>query len=319
MPGDVVRLRAGDLIPGDCRLLTARDLFLNEAVLTGESFPAEKSCGVLPEPTPLGQRVNSVFLGTNVISGFATAVVVGTGPETEFGKISERLEHKQPETGFERGLRHFGQLLVKVVLIITVVVFAVKVGWQQKEIVESLIVGLALAVGMTPQLLPAITSVVLAAGAKAMARHQVIVKQLLSIENLGSMTVLCSDKTGTLTDGVVQLQDTLDLAGRPSERVARLRLLERVLSNGVRQPDRPGDPRPPGIRHVRRREAGRNPLRLHPQTAERARGRERPEAAHHQGGAGPGAGVLHAGRDCPTASWWTSPSSGRPSTAVLPR
>ena len=236
VPGDVVRLRAGDLIPGDCRLLTARDLFVNEAVLTGESFPAEKSCGVLPEPTPLGQRVNSVFLGTNVISGFATAVVVGTGPETEFGKISERLEHKQPETGFERGLRHFGQLLVKVVLIITVVVFAVKVGWQRKEIVESLIVGLALAVGMTPQLLPAITSVVLAAGAKAMAKHQVIVKQLLSIENLGSMTVLCSDKTGTLTDGVVQLQDTLDLAGRSSERVARHAYLNAFFQTGFANP-----------------------------------------------------------------------------------
>ena len=235
-PGDVVRLRAGDLIPGDCRLLTARDLFLNEAVLTGESFPAEKSCCKLPEPTPLGQRVNSVFLGTNVISGLATAVVVGTGPDTEFGKISERLEHKQPETGFERGLRQFGQLLVKVVLIITVVVFAVKVGWQQKEITESLIVGLALAVGMTPQLLPAITSVVLAAGAKAMAKQHVIVKQLLSIENLGSMTVLCSDKTGTLTDGRVQLQDTYDLAGRPSERVARLAYLNALFQTGFANP-----------------------------------------------------------------------------------
>jgi Mg2+-importing ATPase len=236
VPGDVIRLRAGDLIPGDCRLLTARDLFVNEAVLTGESFPAEKSCGVLPEPTPLGQRVNSLFLGTNVISGFAAAVVVGTGPETEFGKISKRLEQKQPETGFERGLRQFGQLLVQVVLIITVVVFAVKVGWQDKEIAESLLVGLALAVGMTPQLLPAITSVVLAAGAKAMAKHQVIVKQLLSIENLGSMTVLCSDKTGTLTDGVVQLQDALDLAGRSSEPVARYAYLNACLQTGFANP-----------------------------------------------------------------------------------
>lgn len=236
VPGDVVRLRAGDLIPGDCRLLTARDLFLNEAVLTGESFPAEKSCGVLPASTPLGQRVNSVFLGTNVISGLATAVVVGTGPDTEFGQISERLEHHQPETGFERGLRQFGQLLVKVVLIITVVVFAVKVGWQQKEISESLLVGLALAVGMTPQLLPAITSVVLAAGAKAMARQQVIVKQLLSIENLGSMTVLCSDKTGTLTDGVVHLQDTLDVAGRPSERVAQYAYWNACFQTGFANP-----------------------------------------------------------------------------------
>lgn len=234
--GDVIRLRAGDLIPGDCRLLTCRDLFLNEAVLTGESFPAEKSVGVLPEQTPLGQRTNSVFLGTNVISGFATAVVVGTGRETEFGRISQRLEHKPPETGFERGLRHFGQLLIKVVLVITVVVFAVKVGLQHKPVTESLLVGLALAVGMTPQLLPAITSVVLAAGAKAMARQQVIVKQLLAIENLGSMTVLCSDKTGTLTSGVIQLQDTLDVSGRTSDRVARLASLNASFETGFANP-----------------------------------------------------------------------------------
>jgi P-type Mg2+ transporter len=235
-PGDMVRLRAGDLIPGDCRLLTARDLYLNEAVLTGESFPAEKSCAVLPEDMPLGQRVNSVFLGTSIISGLATAVVVGTGPDTEFGKISERLEHKQPETGFERGLRNFGKLLVKLVLIITVVVFAVKVGFQDKKVTEALLVGLALAVGMTPQLLPAITSVVLAAGAMAMAKQRVIVKQLLSIENLGGMTVLCSDKTGTLTDGVVRLQDTLDVAGRPSDRVARLAYLNASFQSGFANP-----------------------------------------------------------------------------------
>ncbi len=234
--GDVIRLRAGDLIPGDCRLLTARDLFLNEAVLTGESFPAEKSASVLSEQTPLGQRTNAVFLGTNVISGFATAVVAGTGRDTEFGRISERLEHKQPETGFERGLRHFGQLLIKVVLVITVAVFAVKVGIQHKPIADSLLVGLALAVGMTPQLLPAITSVVLAAGAKSMAKHQVIVKQLLSIENLGSMTVLCSDKTGTLTDGVIQLQDTLDLAGQPSDKVARHAYLNAFFQTGFANP-----------------------------------------------------------------------------------
>lgn len=236
VPGDIVRLRAGDLIPGDCRLLTARDLFVNEAVLTGESFPAEKSCTVLPEVTTLAQRTNSVFLGTNVISGFATAVVVATGPDTEFGKISERLEHKQPETGFERGLRNFGNLLVKIVLAITVVVFLVKVGFQKKEVVDSLIVGLALAVGMTPQLLPAITSVVLAAGAKAMARHHVIVKQLLSIENLGGMTVLCSDKTGTLTDGVVQLQDALDVAGNSSQQVARYAYLNACFQTGFANP-----------------------------------------------------------------------------------
>ena len=233
--GDVIRLRAGALIPSDCRLLTSRDLYLNEAVLTGESFPAEKTVTVLPEATPLGQRINSLYLGTHVISGMGTAVVAATGRETEFGRISERLEHKQPETGFERGLRHFGQLLIKVVVVITVVVFAINVG-MGKPLVKTLVFTLSLAVGMTPQLLPAITSVVLAAGAKAMARQQVIVKQLLAIENLGSMTVLCSDKTGTLTEGVLHLQETLDVAGRPSERVLRLAWLNAYFQAGFENP-----------------------------------------------------------------------------------
>jgi Mg2+-importing ATPase len=234
--GDVIRLQAGALIPGDCRLLTSRDLYLNEAVLTGESFPTEKSVAVLPEAAPLGQRVNSLYLGTHVISGMGTAVVAATGRQTEFGRISERLEHKQPETGFERGLRHFGQLLIKVVVLVTVAVFAVKVGFQSRPLVESLLVGLALAVGMTPQLLPAITSVVLAAGAKSMSRQQVIVKQLLAIENLGSMTVLCSDKTGTLTEGIIHLEDTLDVTGQPSERVLRLAWLNAYFQAGFENP-----------------------------------------------------------------------------------
>lgn len=236
VPGDIINLRAGDLVPGDCRLLASRDLFLNEAALTGESFPAEKSLSVLPVNTPLGQRTNGLFLGTHVVSGYGSALVVATGRETEFGKISERLEQKSPETGFERGLRQFGQLLIKVVLVITVVVFAVKVGYQKREVMESLLVGLALAVGMTPQLLPAVTSVVLAAGAKAMAKHQVIVKQLLAIENLGSMTILCSDKTGTLTEGVIQLHDTLDLAGKPSERVLQYAYYNASLQSGFANP-----------------------------------------------------------------------------------
>jgi Mg2+-importing ATPase len=234
--GDIVRLRAGALIPGDCRILTARDLFLNEAVLTGESFPAEKSAAVLPLETPLGQRTNALHLGTHVISGMGTAVVAATGRDTEFGRISERLEHKQPETGFERGLRQFGQLLIKVVLVITVVVFAVKVGWQHKPLMESFQVGLALAVGMTPQLLPAITTVVLTAGARAMSRHQVIVKQLLSIENLGSMTVLCSDKTGTLTEGMILLHGALGVEGRSSERVLQHAWYNAFLQTGFENP-----------------------------------------------------------------------------------
>lgn len=234
--GDVIRLRAGAVIPGDCRLLESRDLYLNEAALTGESFPAEKTVGVLPAETPLGRRSNSLYLGTHVISGLGTAVVVGTGRDTEFGRISERLEHKQPETGFERGLRQFGQLLIKIVVVITVVVFAIKVGFQGKSPVDSMLLGLALAVGMTPQLLPAITSVVLSAGAKAMSKQQVIVKQLLAIENLGSMTVLCSDKTGTITEGTIELHATLDASGSASERVLRYAWYNARLQTGFENP-----------------------------------------------------------------------------------
>lgn len=240
--GDVIRLRAGDLIPGDCRLLTAKDLFLNEAVLTGESFPSEKSTAVLPPDAPLGRRTNSVFLGTNVISGFGTAVVAGTGPDTEFGRISERLEHKQPETGFERGIKRFGQLLIKVVIVLTVLVFVLKIMTRGEEALDSkfiigaLTVGLATAIGMTPQLLPAVTSVVLAVGAKTMAKYQVIVKQLLSIENLGSMTILCSDKTGTLTEGTIQLHETLDASGKTSPRVGRLAYLNARFQTGFTNP-----------------------------------------------------------------------------------
>ncbi|HTI51407.1 MAG TPA: magnesium-translocating P-type ATPase [Planctomycetaceae bacterium] len=233
--GDIVRLRAGDLIPGDCRLLSSRDLFLNEAALTGESFPTEKSAAVLPVDTPLARRANALYLGTHVVSGFGSAVVAATGAETEFGRISERLEHRQPESGFERGLRHFGQLLIKVVLALVTVVFAVHLAFQRDPI-ETLQFALSLAVGMTPQLLPAITSVVLAAGAKTMARHRVIVKQLLAIENLGSMTVLCSDKTGTLTEGIVHLQDALDLDGKASERVQQYAYFNAHFQTGFTNP-----------------------------------------------------------------------------------
>jgi Mg2+-importing ATPase len=236
VPGDVLRLSAGHMIPGDCRLIAGRDLFLNEAALTGESFPMEKVPGEVAEHTSLGQRTNSLYLGTHVISGMATAVVVGTGRDTEFGKISERLEHKPPVTGFELGLRQFGQLLIKVVLVIVVVVFAVKVGFKGEPVAGSLLLALSLAVGMTPQLLPAVTSVVLAAGAKAMAKHKVIVKQLLSIENLGSMTVLCSDKTGTLTEGTIQLQDAQDPYGKSSDWVARLAYLNAHFQTGFTNP-----------------------------------------------------------------------------------
>ena len=161
VPGDVVILNAGDLIPGDSIILESKDLFVNEASLTGETFPAEKTVGILPLATSLSQRTNSLFMGTNVVSGSAQAVVVGTGLQTEFGKVSERLRLRPPETEFEHGVRHFGYLLMEVTLVLVVVTFAINV-YFARPVLESLLFSLALAVGLTPQLLPAIISINLA-------------------------------------------------------------------------------------------------------------------------------------------------------------
>lgn len=235
VPGDIVLLSAGDVIPGDGRLFESRHLYVNEAALTGESFPAEKTTDVLPVGQPLSKRTNSVFLGTHVISGTGKAVIVATGASTEFGQVSARLQGTAPESGFERGLRNFGNLLIKVAIGITTVVFAVKVA-THAPFSESLLLALSLAVGMTPQLLPAITAVVMGAGAKSMARVKVIVKQLIAIENFGSMTVLCSDKTGTLTDGTVQLHQTHNLDGEPSDDVFRFAYINAHFQAGFANP-----------------------------------------------------------------------------------
>jgi P-type Mg2+ transporter len=218
VPGDIVKLSAGSGVPADCRVLASRDLFVNEAALTGESFPVEKSDGQLAAATPLGRRTNTLFMGTHAVSGTACAVVVRTGHDTEFGQISARLHLEPPRTEFERGLRRFGYFLVEVTLILVTTIFAFNV-YLHKPVLDSFLFALALAVGLTPQLLPAIISVNLAKGAKDMAARKVIVKRLTAIENFGSMDVLCSDKTGTLTEGCVQLDSAVDAYGRESERV----------------------------------------------------------------------------------------------------
>jgi Mg2+-importing ATPase len=235
VPGDVVILRAGDVIPGDCRLLEARDLFVDEAALTGETYPVEKAVGALPPETPLGQRTNALFLGTHVISGTAKAAVVYTGKGSEFGKVSERLRLRPPETEFERGVRHFGYLLMEVTLLLVLAIFAVNV-YLHRPVLDSVLFALALAVGLTPQLLPAIISINLAHGAKHMARQQVIVKRLAAIENFGSMNVLCADKTGTLTEGRVQLHAALDINGDASDTVLLYAYLNACYETGFANP-----------------------------------------------------------------------------------
>ena len=217
VPGDICILSAGDIIPGDSVILESKDLFVDEAALTGESFPAEKTAGTVAKQSLLTERPNSLFMGTHVVSGSAQALVVLTGISTQFGKLSERLRLAPAETEFERGVRHFGYLLTQVTLILVVVIFGITV-YFERPVIDSFLFALAIAVGIIPELLPAIISINLAVGAEHMARRKVIVKQLPSIENLGSMNVLCADKTGTLTEGTVELQQILDADGNRSEK-----------------------------------------------------------------------------------------------------
>jgi P-type Mg2+ transporter len=235
VPGDVVVLSAGSTIPADCLLLESTDLFVDEAALTGESFPAEKTVGVLPSTTPLARRTNAVFMGTHAISGSARALVVHTGRTTEFGAVSNRLVTAPPPTDFEQGVRRFGYLLMEVTLLLVIAIFAANV-LLHKPVIDAFLFSLALAVGLTPQLLPAIISINLAHGARAMAKRRVIVKRLDSIEDFGSMDVLCSDKTGTLTQGVVTLSGAYDVAGGDSEDVVLYAYLNSCFETGFTNP-----------------------------------------------------------------------------------
>ena len=218
VPGDIVILNAGDIVPGDGLVQESKDLFVDEAMLTGETFPVEKVVSVLPPETQLGQRTNALWMGTHVVSGNATVLIVRTGRETEFGKVSERLKLRPQQTEFERGIKQFGYFLMEVTLVLVVAIFAINV-YLARPVLDSFLFSLALAVGLTPQLLPAIISINLSHGAKRMAQKKVIVKRLASIENFGSMNVICSDKTGTLTEGIVQLQSAFDVDGAPSDKV----------------------------------------------------------------------------------------------------
>ncbi len=235
VPGDILLLNAGNIIPGDSLVLESNNLFVNEAALTGETFPVEKTVSVLAPDTPLGKRSNTLFTGTYVVSGSSKALVVKTGTETEFGHVSESLNLKPPETDFEHGIRHFGYLLMEVTLLMVISIFGINV-YLHRPVLESFLFALALAVGLTPQLLPAIISVNLAHGAKRMAESRVIVKRLAAIENFGSMDVLCSDKTGTLTLGEVQLNAAVSVDGQPSEKTLLYAHLNACYQTGYTNP-----------------------------------------------------------------------------------
>ncbi|MFC5790717.1 magnesium-translocating P-type ATPase [Agromyces tardus] len=236
VPGDVVLLRAGGVVPADCRLLESENLLVDESTLTGESYPAEKDADLPADPSAtLAERRNSVFLGTHVTSGTARAVAVRTGRDTEFGAVSSELEKKRVTTAFTRGTTRFGELLIWVMVVLTAFIFIVNALFG-RPLIEALLFSLALAVGLSPQMLPAIVSVSLSTGARRMAKQQVIVKRLDAIEDLGALTVLCTDKTGTLTAGSVRLDEALDLDGRESAEVLRLASCNAALQEGFPNP-----------------------------------------------------------------------------------
>ncbi|HWO23575.1 MAG TPA: magnesium-translocating P-type ATPase [Kofleriaceae bacterium] len=235
VPGDVVELEAGSIVPADGVLVEANGLHVDEAMLTGESFPVSKRVGRVDAAAGLGARKGCVHSGTTVRSGTARALIVATGAATAYGAIAGRLAAQEPETEFERGLRRFGMLLLVTMLVLVIVVLAVNV-LLGRPLIETLLFSIALAVGLSPELLPAIVGVNLARGARMLARDGMLVRRLDAIENLGSMDVLCTDKTGTLTEGVARVEGAYDPDGGRSEAVMELAALNATLHTGLANP-----------------------------------------------------------------------------------
>jgi P-type Mg2+ transporter len=235
VPGDIVLLSAGSLVPADAIILAAADGYVSESVLTGESFPVSKAPGAVAADTPLQKRSNCVHLGTNVRSGTLRCLVVATGEATQFGAIARRLALRPAQTEFDRGIGRFGYLLTSIMLVMVFTVFVAHM-LVGRPLVDTLLFSIALAVGLSPELLPAILSVNLARGAQMLARHGVLVRHLHAIENLGSMDILCTDKTGTLTEGVIELQGGYDAGAAFSTAVAALGAINAALETGLASP-----------------------------------------------------------------------------------
>jgi Mg2+-importing ATPase len=241
--GDVIEVSAGEVVPADARLLEANHLFVDESALTGESAPTQKApVGMDTEPAdaPAGlqredSRTGCIYAGTSVVGGIGKALVEGTGSGTEYGAIAARLAERAPETDFQQGVRDFGLLIARTTLALVVAVLAVNVALG-RPLVESLLFAIALAVGLTPELLPAVIAVNLSGGARALAAHGVIVKRLPAVQNLGAMTVLCTDKTGTITEGRLKVEAAVDVGGEPDAEVLRLAAINSRLQSGFQNP-----------------------------------------------------------------------------------
>ena len=239
VPGDIIHLSAGDITPADARIIDAKDLFVNQSALTGESFPVEKtSAPIKNRGASITEWTNYLFMGTSIVSGTSTAVVVRTGGYTEYGKIAAKLVEKAPETEFERGTKQFGFLIMQVTFLLVMFVFLINALLHPNAngILNALLFAVALAVGLTPELLPMIITINLSKGAQRMSKKGVIVKRLSSIETFGSMNVLCTDKTGTLTENQIKLLLHIDMEGKEEEKVLLYSFLNSRLQTGLKSP-----------------------------------------------------------------------------------
>lgn len=235
VPGDIVDLFAGDMVPADLRIMSCKDLFINQAALTGESFPVEKTVDVLmPKNGTAPERTNVAFMGSSVVSGTALGVAIKTGLATQFGELSRRLATIPVETSFDKGIHKFTWLMIRFMVILVAVIFAINAFAKHGSIVEALLFSLSVAVGLTPEMLPMLVAVNLSKGAIAMSKKEVIVKRLSSIQNFGAMDVLCTDKTGTLTLDRIVLETHCDVVRQPNDTVLQLAYLNSFYQTGLK-------------------------------------------------------------------------------------
>ena len=236
VPGDVVLLSAGNLVPADAQVLEADDFFINQAQLTGESYPMEKRAASATTPDMWAPEAeNAVFMGSSVVSGSARVLIGRTGSATALGQISDSLALPPPPTAFERGTRQFGLLIMRLTLLLVLFTLLVNLAFH-RPLLESFLFAVALAVGLTPELLPMVVSVTLTRGALRMAALKVIVKRPSAIQDMGAMDVLCTDKTGTLTEARIRLERHVDASGQDSPRVLELAYLNSYFESGLRSP-----------------------------------------------------------------------------------
>ncbi|MGG4492787.1 magnesium-translocating P-type ATPase [Brevibacillus reuszeri] len=233
VPGDVIHLSAGDLVPADVRIISSKDLFVSESALTGEALPVEKQDSTDQTSTNVLELENICYMGTNVISGTATAVVISTGASTYFGSMAKTLTGKRPLTSFDRGVNSVTFVLIRFMMIMVPVIFFIN-GFTKGDWIEAFFFGLSVAVGLTPEMLPVIVTANLAKGAITMARNKVVVKKLNAIQNFGAMDILCTDKTGTLTQDKIILEKYLDIHGNQDESVLKYAYLNSYHQTGLK-------------------------------------------------------------------------------------